>query len=477
MPGMEGINLILTKAKETELGLIPGVKDITFNFIDALSCGNYWVDWAENFVSVCQDILGLEIEKGPGTSIGPIWTASSANHLCQFDEDWTQENGRIPDHDYCEVGKSLWEGVEVWDNNTNSSSNGLNDDTDTSLLNIGIDKKNKRFDFIIWFTTNETDVNNNPKERLGIRMKYPLTTPRMFGDAYAISNTPIIMLWKKNNTDFNNNFKNLYWTRVPSGVDVPLDSNIANFYNNFNNRFLNFSNVNTNMHNVTYYKTDCSATKTFLNEKNYNWPHYSEFSQEEENDYNALGGKFVSSQGNKAVSYYRQTNNSFNKVKIIISKNKKTVNLMVTNNSNTIAFNILYGDLIEKQINNENIINSFLMITTNNFNDNECHSFITEENEISYPPKQVNRPSIINVDLPSYCGISRVLLHQQTLHCAELYQVFSFNSLMNDQYNYNQVFIDNNQLEHQFILFNYGDGTRTDSSNGYENSVAYAVPI
>lgn len=460
--------MILSKAKENGLRLQSGSRDITLTFTDALSCGNYWVDWAENFMSVCQDVLGLEIEKGPGTSVGIIYYNGSAKTgagLNQYDCDWTQPNGKTPDHNYYGDGISLWKDIDLWDSTNNSSDNGLNDETDISLLNIGIDKKNKRFDFIVWFTTDET-INNQPKERIGLRFRYPLTTQRVFGTGFAISETPVILPWKKNNQDFNNDYKNKYWDTVNNNTDyIYFSQDDANKIISFNN-FKYITNANL-IHFVP-------TTKNFYNEQQYNWIHYSEFPDNtEQENYSALGGTFSSRQNNTPVAYFRAIN--FNKVKIIVSKNKRIINLAIFDTNNkTCAFNIVYGDLVNNSDNDE----SFIMLSTTNFSNYMSDMIITENSYTMHPPKQVNRPSVINTELPSYCAISRVLLQNQTSYCSELYQIFNFNDLMKDNYLYNKVFVDKEGQEHQFIVFNFGD--KSNSNNNiidYSQSIAFAVPI
>lgn len=471
--------MILTKAKENKLNLTPGVKDVTIKIIEALSCGNYWVDWAESFVSICQDTLGLEIEKGPGTSVGLIYydynNANVGTGLNQYDCDWTQPNGKIPEHEYLGEGISLWKNIELWGNDTNSSSDGLDDEVTINLLNIGIDKKNKRFDFIVWFTTDEPN-----KERLGLRFKYPLTTQRVFGSFFAIGETPVILPWKKNNQTFNDYYKNLYWNVTPSNKN-----NYINFSQEEANRIINFNNIRYITTTSDTHFT--SATKAYFDEQHYNWKHYTEFPEEGEDDYNTLAGInsiFYTRQNGNAISYFRGVNN-FNKVKIIVSKNKKIINFGIFNGNegnddvkddyDNCAFNIVYGDLVE----DNNVIKSFILLSAGNSADYMGNMLMTEDSYIMHPPKQVNRPSIINTELPSYCGISRVLLQNQVLYCSELYQVFNFNSLMNDYYSYNEVFIDKNNLEHPFIVFNFGDrnpGSNTLARN-YSNAVAFAVPI
>ena len=150
------------------------------------------------------------------------------------------------------------------------------------------------------------------------------------------------------------------------------------------------------------------------------------------------------------------------------------VDFQIKNANNDILFDILYGDLVVDE--NENI-KSFIMVTNQSSSNYMANFLLTEKDYVINPPKQVNRYNVQTVNLSTYCGISRVLLQNQILHCQELYQVFNFGTLMNTQHYYNQVFVDKEQNEHQFIVFNYGSNLINGSTNYNDNSVAFAVPI
>ena len=114
------------------------------------------------------------------------------------------------------------------------------------------------------------------------------------------------------------------------------------------------------------------------------------------------------------------------------------------------------------------------MIKNTNTTNDMAKFLITDNNYIFDPKKQVNRPSSLDNSIQKYCGISRLLLQKETIHCQSLYQVFSFNNLMNSNHYIKQVFVDNNDVQHTFLLFNYGGGT---TSAEILNSVCLAIPV
>lgn len=432
--------MILTKAKEDELTtLLSGITSYAMEL--GTSFGNYWVDWAYAFVNLCQSKLGLEVESGPGTSIGRIQAEYGPTRY-QYDCDWTKENGRVDGFLFEEKGFTAWEDIEPW--------------TIERYPN-GIDTNNRRFDFIVWFTTESSDSRTGKAgERLGLRFKYPLINERGFNCAYYISTTPFCQPWYKNNTIENLERFNYrlgdYNGRIGT---IPLNDDTKNSY---------LKNIN----GLGAAETTKSAVWTILD--NQNWSHYIENAVDEKTEaYAAYGGDYSS----YSPAYYRTL--GLNNFQYIVSKNKSTIDLRVKDNNGRIVFDIVYGNLMEEQITEDNIVtNSFVMVIGSNNYSYMANFLMTENGIIINPTKQVNRPTTLNTDRHMYWGVSRLLLDKQYIHCADLYQVFSFTDLMNNNDYAEKVFVDKNNEEHKFVMFNFGDCS---SSTNCSSCVALAMPI
>lgn len=416
--------MILTKAKIEQL---PELHSGATTFVMDLgaSCGNYWVDWANAFVELCQNRLGLEIEAGPGTSIGRIQDGYGPTRY-QYDCDWTQVDGRVPGHEYQERGFTQWKGVEPW--------------VSTRYPN-GIDTNNRRFDFIVWFTTPSTD--NRPErngERLGLRFKYPLTCERGYGCCYYISATPSCQPW----------FNNLILENT-----ARLDYRFGE-YNGRTGIISKTADTNKSYSRVIY---GCNAAEIYDTNvqylrENHPWSHYVEAEPTAEQELYSVYGSTYSSY---TPAKYRSE--GYNTFQYIVSKNKDTVDLRIKKEDGVVVFDILYGNLMEEQVTEDNIVtNSFVMVSVDTTHTYMANYLLTENGFSLSPSKQVIRPTSINYDRRLYWGVSRLLLDKQYIHCADLYQVFSFSDLMN-KIDYNEkVFVDKNGLEHKFIIFNYGMG-------------------
>ena len=441
----------LTRIKASTLDFSSGgiiQKELNVN---TNSSGNYWIDWADLFIkNICIEQLGLEVEKGPGTSIGIIHRTYGPVRY-QYDCDWNKTDGRVSGFDEYERGFTFWEGTNPWN---------YDGEVPEDLSKYGIDKDNKRFDFIVWFTSESLDSRNGKEgERLGLRFKYPLTSEMGYGTACPIGAAPACIPWKKVKSDNNNYHLNENKTLKSNRTDAVTYSNLG---------YIILGNYDI-----------VSGTQIW----NSNWIDYNENGDNEKEKYNRI---FPA--GNNIIPYYGPSafRNGTTKIDILYSNDYSTINLkmyreVTTTNNNTtstayyLLFDIIYGDLLEEKLGDfEYTTNSFVMIKNANLNNDMSNFLITENNYIFNPKKQVNRPVSLDNSIQTYCGISRLLLQQEPIHCQSLYQVFSFNSLMDTNNYIRQVFEDKNGDSHTFLLFNYGGGT---TSEDRMKSVCLAIPI
>lgn len=462
--------MILTKYKENEIeGLTSGNNEVTMQIVHT---ENYWVDWAIAFQQLCKDKLGLEIERGPGTSIGMLHTEYGP-YRYQLDADWNKVDGRPDEYPFDEKGFTFWEGSNIWDTFTNET---------------GIDMENKRFDFIVWFTTESDDVRTEESfgDRIGVRIKFPITTERGNFCSYYINKTPVIMPWRKNSLNNNQFYDDVTSVKNSpgrsSGQKPSLNSRIRlRFFNSEGPVWLTYRTTNDWL--ISY----VANTKNFSNLTNYNWKKYADSAvttgEEEERRYaySDLGGTYTN------TSFY-DLYRGYNIFQFIVSKDKNTIDLRVRNSSGRILFDILYGNLIEEQYeyNNElkNTVGSFVSVVATDSTHSQddpigglyfSDYMIVNQDELLCPEKLVNRPvSLLTENQRSYWGISRLLLHKQHLHCKDLYQVFSFGDLMDDGVYKQKIFVDNNGEEHPFILFNHGF---TNTAGDARKTVALAIPV
>ena len=147
-----------------------------------------WIDWLDKFIDTYKALnesldLGWEIAPGPGTSLGVVfpngeyssnvysigknWN-SNGEKSCSWDCDWTQPNGVLPKYQGTTINMNT-----PSDHGSYSLYNGWFYGFDTwSSLNTydsyGIDRKNGRFDIVIYMTQNSS------QEKIGIRIKYPV---------------------------------------------------------------------------------------------------------------------------------------------------------------------------------------------------------------------------------------------------------------------------------------------------------------
>lgn len=457
--------MILTKYKENEIeGLTSGNNEVTMQVVHT---ENYWVDWAIAFQQLCKDKLGLEIERGPGTSIGLIH-ATYGPYRYQLDADWNQVDGRPDVYPFDERGFTLWEGSNTWDTFTNET---------------GIDMENKRFDFIVWFTTESDDVRMEESfgDRIGVRIKFPITAERGNFCKYYINTTPVIMPWRKNSLNNNQFYDEITETKNSSDRNgirtVLLPSRIR----------LRFFNSEGPIWNSNGGVSNIASGKVTSNSNNYNWKKYADSAvttgteEEKRYAYSDLGESYTNA---SFYSWYR----GYNIFQFIVSKDKNTIDLRVRNSSGRILFDILYGNLIEEQYeyNGEikNTVGSFVSVVATDATSNVTPKIggeffsdyiVINQDEILSPEKLVNRPvSVLTDNQRSYWGISRLLLHKQHLHCKDLYQVFSFGDLMDDGVYKQKIFVDNNGDEHSFVLFNHGF---TDTTGNAQKTTALAIPV
>ena len=428
--------MILTKAKESQLtSLNSGVTTETMQ-LSVSQSGNFWVDWADAFIKLCINKLGLEVEEGPGTSVGKVQQSHGPTRY-QYDCDWNEDKGRIPSYDYQEVGFTMWEGISTWGN---------------SLKEYGLDRINKRFDFILWFTTPSSDTRpEHSGERIGIRFKYPIITERGYDCKWFISRAPAIMPWYKNNETFNNE-RLIYNAGVYNGR-----TGVDTIYSTLSDNSQSYSSAAIEkIYEKVKYLRDANyhnrnLTGVFAKNTNYPWTHYSDKGDKEgEESYTVLGGYYGS---NTPYATYKD----YNIFQYMVSKTKDTIDLKVKNNNGEVLFDILYGNLMEEQVDANNIFtNSFVSLIVSPNSSYFSDWILTENNYYYKPSKMINRPTSIDISQRSYWGISRVLLEQQYVHCKDLYQVFSFSETMGNIDYARKVFVDKNNDEHDFILFNYG---------------------
>lgn len=417
--------------------------------------GNYWVDWAIGFQSFCINTLGLEVQDGPGTSVGIIQSNMGPVRF-QYDCDWNEPFGRVKTFNgqehyvYQENGYTLWSDDEntLWGNITRQN---------------GIDSVNRRFDFIVWFT-----VQDETKGRIGLRFKYPITTERGYSCPYYISSSPFIQPWyeKGDKTAVNYYRINDTWGEYSSSsskrtavISLSSDNLVSNSYAVLAGRYL------------------YAATKTFQDEDGANklWTEYSQ-GLSGTYSYETLGGEYASD-GDASFSKLMAENPSH--LKCFVSKNKQLINIKILNNSGKVELDILYGDLMDD--NGE--VNSFIEVKNHNSHTPsggstiyDMDNFLITDNHYNVrTSNQINRPTSTAVnDYSKYWGITRVLLQEETKHCAELYQVFSFADTMS-KHLYKQInFIDTNNEIQPFIVFNYGT---QNSNNNFFNATLLAMPI
>ena len=447
--------------KPSNSGLI--TKTLVENPATGYDGKNYWINWATQFVSFCKETLKLEVQAGPGTSIGRYHKEYGPSRY-QYDCDWNRPFGRV-DNDgafWCqERGYTLWSDSEegLW--------------SQLTPIN-GIDTKNSRFDFIVWFTQSQGENGN----RIGLRFKYPITNERGYYCAYLISAAPAVMPWCESNDDINNIRLNDNWGVNPTSRTGTVSYNTDKA--NYSFKLLGNYNVGGN---VT--KVFDSTTTNIL------WSQLYQSNMPEGEDYipfTSLGGDFLAT-GAASLDAIATSNPS--KVVCVVSTNKKVVNLKLldeTPNDSTKEYSgdtlidILYGDLMEED--SGGIVNSFVEVKINNgYFDNFLltTNFIYDNvnDEINYDyhynvntSLQINRPT--SGQKSAYWGISRLLLEKEVKHCEELYQVFSFNDFLNTDLMRQIVFQDSNGKLKYFIVINYGIRQTTSL---YGNTVLLAIPI
>lgn len=450
--------MILTNTKAAELGIAvsSGVHTETM-FIDPdkSDSGNYWVDWASAFVTLCTTKLGLEVETGPGTSIGIIHNTYGPIRY-QYDCDWNEKDGRVNKYPENEKGFTLWEDIPVWDTIFPKSDP---NDENSSRVGDGIDRENRRFDFILWLTAPSTDPNREG-ESLGLRFKYPITNERGYRTVYQISKTPAIMIWYKSDPN------KVY----AENITMPSTrERLERATNNILDRTL-------------YINGGIGVTKTWTTEKNYNWKHYSEYDEEtrlenQEESYTTLGGNFT--------TVYPKSFSGYHKFQYIVSKTIDTIEIKLEKQTTNaeILLDILYGNFAKEKVSVDDsnttidMVNSFVMLANNNMTNglsSFANVYFSEKNWAFNPSKMVNRPTSQSALAKNHWAISRVLMPSQTTHCKDLYQIFSFADLLNTADFSYKTFVDKDNMDHTFVLFNFGRGTSTTARS---NNIGLAIPI
>lgn len=460
--------MILTKQK-IDNGTLTDPINIGHNVfsMDITKGENFWIDWAVSFQEMCKSKLGLEIERGPGTSVGIIQTSIGPTRY-QYDCDWNKKDGRLDLFPLQERGFTFWEGIPTWDTMTNET---------------GIDYLNKRFDFILWFTAPSTDTRDEREgSRLGLRFRYPLTHEMGYYVAARVSKVPVIMPWASYDSNKNSYYESQlsnYGTSRTGTIDIIPDNffRIRTFNNYGPTRSTTSSGAYTNKISIT-------TTGTFdFTSLRYNWKKYADEAIEigdEEKDrvsYSTLGGDYNSFTTKGAFG-------NFKTLEVLTSKNFDTIDFRVKKDNNEILFDILFGNLLTEQYKDGEVLKettpSFISIVTNtglDYTNNFSDFVMTDFGVVGNPSKQVVRPTALDTtNQRSYWGISRLLLDGTSLHCRDLYQVFSFSDLLantNSIYS-EKVFIDKNNEEHRFLLFNHGY-IHTDDL--VKKAIALAIPI
>ena len=451
--------MILTKEKQNEISskLHVGVNNISMVFdtnSDERLDENFWIAWAKSFQSICKDYLGLEIIKGPGTSLGIIQTSIGPVRY-QYDCDWNEIDGRVGQstglYTDLEKGTTLWEGTRLWNTMTNEN---------------GIDVENKRFDFIVLFTMPSEDVRDGKEgQRLGLRFKYPLTHERGYNCSYYLPYTPALTPWIEGKDGVDNDiYFNSKKGQYQSGRDGRLSGDVNTWW------FLRVFNKDIFMY--TDGTIEPHQTSSFNRNKiSYNWEKYSDVEKE--------GLVYYSDLGRDYSDYNTHSFSQYNICQILISENYETINFRIKNSNNNILFDILYGNLITEQYEDNNILKevvpSFVSVITQT--GKECFSdfLLTDSQLTGWVSKQINRPQSIDEASPrEYWGISRVTLLKEYLPCKDLYQVFSFSDLMANSIYEVKTFIDSNGVNHDFILFNHGYANTPENA---KKTVALAIPV
>ena len=406
--------------------------------------GNYWVDWAIGFQDFCVNTLGLEVEAGPGTSVGIIQTGYGPVRY-QYDCDWNEEFGRVKtfngetDYIHQEKGFTLWsdDPLTLW-----SQITGQN----------GIDAVNRRFDFIVWFT-----VQDENKGRLGLRFKYPLTNERGYYTSYYISPSPFIQPWYESGDNVNYNYSRIsdkwgtYGNSRTGYISLTNDKIITDSYCSVGNLGIS------------------RTTQSFADVENKLWADYAQ-GDESKISYEELGGNFASGTD---YSLSKITSLNPGHIMCFVSKNKHLINIKVVNINSKVQLDLMYGDLMD----DNGVTNSFVSVKTYNiFNNNKIQeSILMTDNHYNVgTTAQINRPTENTYNYSSYWAISRLLLQEEVKHCEELYQVFSFADTMSNHIYRQIAFIDSNNNTQMFILFNYGI---QNTNNNFNNAVLLAMPI
>jgi hypothetical protein len=140
----------------------------------------YWSDWIKHFIDFSVNVMGWEVECGPGTSYGAIFPyynnrdwVSPTSQSAGWDCDWTQPNGIVQQYkDSTYGGYPLYTGwfydYPIW--NRFSYPN-------------GIDESYGRFDVVIYM---KESPNNG--EKIGLRIKFPLCSVGYAIDYRSVGN-------------------------------------------------------------------------------------------------------------------------------------------------------------------------------------------------------------------------------------------------------------------------------------------------
>jgi hypothetical protein len=171
--------------------------DLIGNNMDIVQ--NYWVAWGIGFYNFCKNVMGFEVVKGPGTSMGVgaqfnDYTYSGVIDDEHFpgivatfgqDNNWNRASG-LEEENQTFIGQGGFNktvNVEesnydiIWNRRDRSPVTGKEWLEETEWLewynndfNSGIDLTNERFDYIVFTGKNEDN------SKIGFRIKFPIVT-------------------------------------------------------------------------------------------------------------------------------------------------------------------------------------------------------------------------------------------------------------------------------------------------------------